>query len=506
MKQIKLALARVNYSQLYKVYDGGKTYKKRGILMPYHLATLAGHIRRRGVEVRIFDGEVDLLTQRELAQEIVDWNPDFVGFTSTTPDINLTVEVCGMIKNHNNGIITIIGGPHASGIPEDVSRHSCVDYVVVGDGEYPLDLIINKESNYSFGDSILDDADKDVLFETQYREMRSNGSSKIIKGSLITLRDQPMPAYDLLDFSKYQFIDPTRGSMNTASVMSSRGCPFRCLYCFHKRTLMNRDINLFINEIKYLVNEKDVKYFFVYDDTFTVNKKRALEILARLKELDLKDVNFQCFSRANLIDEELIQAMKEAHFVRVSMGVESGSEKILKIISKGVNKEDCVKACEMLTNAGIETRGSFILGNPYDTHETIRETIEFSKELNLFHANFNIMTPYPGTKTYDMALNGEGLRFKDKRDTTNWDAFRRWGIALVETDGVSASELEELQKDAQMEFYTQEKVYKYYEKLFEKGNRSRFFFRPLNFAWQRKYGEDIPFWNVLEETEVINPD
>jgi radical SAM superfamily enzyme YgiQ (UPF0313 family) len=505
MKKIKLALARVNYSQLYKVYDEGKTYKKRGILMPYPLLELAGHTRRRGVEVRIFDGEVDLLTQSELAQEIIDWDPDFAGFTSTTPDINLTVEVCRILKEHNNKITTIIGGPHASGLPEDISRHACIDYVVVGDGEYPLDLIINKESNYSFGNSILDGADKDVLLESQYREMRSNGNSKIIKGNLKTLRDQPMPAYDLLDFSKYQFIDPTRGSMNTASIMSSRGCPFRCLYCFHKRILMNRDIDLLIKEIKYLVNEKDVRYFFVYDDTFTVNRNRAMEILKKIKELNIKGVNFQCFSRANLLDEELIQAMKDAHFVRLSMGVESGSEKILKIISKGVKKEDYIKACEMLTNAGIEARGSFILGHPYDTKETIRETIEFSKELNLFHANFNIMTPYPGSKIYTMALNREGLRFKDKKDSTNWDSFRRWGIALVETDDVSSSELEQFQKEAQMEFYTQDKVFEYYEKLFKKGNRSRFFFRPLNFAWQRKYGKDIPFWDALEDTEVISP-
>ena len=208
-------------------------------------------------------------------------------------------------------------------------------------------------------------------------------------------------------------------------------------------------------------------------------------------------------TRANLVDEELIEAFKKAHFVRVSIGVETGSEKILKIVCKGVKKEDYVRTCKLLWDAGIETRASFILGHPYETKKTLRETIDFAKKLDVVHANFNIMTPYPGTIVYDMALKKDGLHFKDEEYATNWDAFKRWGVALIETNEVSASYLEEYQKDAQMEFYTQDKVYQYYDRLFKKGNKSKYFFRPLNFSWKRKYGTNIPFWDTLEDTEII---
>ena len=506
MNEIKLALARVNYSQLYKVYDKGKTYTVRDILTPYHLLTLAGHIRKRGIKVKIFDGEVTLMNQNELAEAIAEWDPDFVGFNSTTHDINLVVETCGLIKKKNPQIKTIVGGPHASAVSEDVARHSSIDYVVVGDGEYPLDLIINKETNNSIDKYIKTGIKDDLYFEEEYKKISSPKASKIIRGGLKTLINQPMPAHDLLDYSEYQFTDPTRGRQNTASVMTSRGCPFNCLFCFHNKTVRHKTVDQFIDEIEYLAREKNVKFFFVYDDTFTLRKKRVLEILKRIKKLDLKGVNFQTSTRGNLIDEELIHALREAHFVRITMGVESGSDKILKAVNKGVTKEDYRRAFKVLRKAGFETRASFILGLPYDTKETIRETIDFSKELDIFHANFNIMTPYPGTKTYQMALSGEGIHFRNREDATNWDAFRRWGSSLIKMEDVNAEELEQLQKDAMMEFYTQTKVFNQHEELFKKGNTSRFFYRPLNFAWKRKYGKDIPFWDALDKTEVIEPD
>ncbi len=506
MKEIRLALARVNYSQLYKVYDGGKTYTVRDILTPYHLLTLAGHVRKRGIKVKIFDGELKLINQKELAKEIVDWKPDFVGFNSTTPDINLVAEACSLIKEMNPLIKTIVGGPHPSAVSEDVAKHSSIDYVVIGDGEYPLDLIINKETHNSIDKEIQTGKEDDLYFEEEYKKINSSNATKIIRGGLKTLTNQPMPAYDLLDYSEYQFTDPTKGRQNTASVMTSRGCPFNCLFCFHNKSVRYKTVEQFITEVEYLAKEKGVKFFFVYDDTFTLKKDRVLEILKRIKELDLKGVNFQTSTRGNLLDEELIHALKAAHFVRITMGVESGSDKILTAVNKGVTKDDYRRAFKMLKKSGFETRASFILGLPYDTKDTIRETIEFSKELDIFHANFNIMTPYPGTKTYVMALKGEGIHFRNGEDANNWDAFKRWGSSLIKTDDVTAEELEQLQKDAMMEFYTQEKVYNHHEELFKKGNVSRFFYRPLNFAWQRKYGKDMPFWDKLNKVEVVAAD
>ena len=472
-----VALVRVNYSQLYGVYDGGKTYKHRDILVPYQLLVLAAHIRNKNCNVKIFDGEIDLYTQNILAQNVLDWEPDIVGLTATTPDIDLCIEVCKIIKENNNHVITVIGGSHASALPKSVSKNDCVDYVVVGDGEQPLtDLICN-------GRNIKD---------------------KIIVGENQDVSLPEIPAHDLLDYNLYKFTDPHRGRINTASVMSSRGCPFDCNFCFHNKNLRYRDVNSFISEIEYLYKEKNVRYFYVYDDTFLINKKRILKIIDKIKDLKISDAHFQCLTRGNLMDEELISKLREINFVRVSMGIESGSDEILLNANKGVKKQDYLNACKILKKVGIEARGSFIVGHPYETGETVKKTIEFSKELELYHANFNIMTPYPGTYLYEMAMKGKGIHFAKPEYAHKWDIYRRWGSSVIYTDGLSSEDLEFYQKEAQMEFYTQEKIYNYYKNLFENGNISKYFFRPLNFAWNRKYSKDIEFWDKIGKEDVVD--
>jgi len=470
----KLALTRVNYSQLYSVYDNGKTYSKRDILIPYHLITLASYIRKYKIDVRIFDGEVDLFTQEQLSNEILEWKADFVGLTSTTPDIDLNIEICNLIKQENSEIITIIGGPHASALPHDVSKNYNVDYVVVGDGEDALKSII------------CDGCDK-----------------KIIYGNRQNIRNKEIPAHDLLDYDKYQFSDPHRGRIKTASVMSSRGCPFNCNFCFHDKKIRYRTIDSFVEEIEYLYKYKDVRYFYVYDDTFLINKKRVSKIADGIKNLQISDAHFQCLTRGNLIDDGIVKKLRDVNFVRMSMGVESGCDDILIDAHKGVKKIDYIDSCNILKSNGVEARGSFIIGHPYETHKTVMDTINFSKQLDLFHANFNIMTPYPGTGIYEMTLKGNGLKFRKKEYSHKWSAYRRWGFSVIQTDDLSGGDLEYYQKHAQTEFYTQDKIFKYYLNLFKYGNKSKYFYRPLNFAWNNKFGCNISFWDELEDSNII---
>jgi radical SAM superfamily enzyme YgiQ (UPF0313 family) len=472
------------------MYDGGKTYRQRDILTPYHLLNIAGYVRARGVEVEIFDGEVDLLGQEELAKAIVHWKPRFVGLTTTTPDIIQTLEVCRFIKEAMPSVITIVGGSHAIVLPHEVSQDKSVDYVVVGDGEEALVQIIEKERGRRF--RIANKAHPSL-------------ADKVVQGPRIDLKTQPMPAHDLLNYANYQFTDPTRGQYRTATVMSSRGCPFGCNFCFHTRHMRYRTVDSFVDEIVFLYREKGVRYFFVYDDTFLLKRQRAMEIIQKIKALGLHDANFQCQTRGNLVTPEVIEALRDVNFVRVSMGVESGSTKILKHIQKGVTKKDYLRACQVIIDHGIEARASFIIGHPYETHQTVAETISFAKELNLLEANFTVMTPYPGTVVYDMALRGEGIRFVRPEYAHDWRVYRRWGDPIIETEGLSADELKRARERAVTEFYVQPKVFNYYRSLFEGGNRSRYFYRPLNFAWQQKFGTNIPFWSELSEVEVMNP-
>lgn len=472
---IKIALARVNYSQLYGVYDEGKTYECRDILPPYQLLTLAGYIKNNDRDIRIFDGEINLQTQLELAEDILKWEPDFVGLTATTPDIDLTIEVCDILKKHNSSIITIIGGSHASAMPHDVARYSSVDHVVIGDGEEVLESIIVNQ-----------------------------GNNKILKGKIIEIKNMPIPAHELLDYKKYTFSDPIRGLMQTASIMTTRGCPYNCNFCFHNRKLRFKNINVVINEIECLY-KKGVRYFYIYDDTFLTKKKWVISVLNKIQKLDISDAHFQCLTRGNLITPSLLNLLKKTNFVRISMGIESGSDEILERAQKGVTKDDYRKSCKIIHDFNIETRGSFIVGHPYETEKDIQRTIDFSKELCLYHANFNIMTPYPGTKIYEMAKASKGIRFADKKYEITWNEYRRWGNCIIETDDLSSSDLINAQRRCQIEFYTQQKIYDYYYHLFLNGNRSFYFYRPLNFAWQQKFGKNIPFFDNLDHSAIVNP-
>lgn len=476
---VKIALARVNYSQLYSVYDDGKTYKQRDILTPYHLLSLASYMEKHGIEVKIFDAEVDLMTQEKLALAILEWNPDFVGITTTTPDINLDFQVCRLIKEAKSSIITVFGGPHSSAIPDDVASNSNVDYVVVGDGESALlDIIYGRYSN---------------------------GDDCIIYSKPQDVSSLPMPAHHLIDYNKYKFSDPHHGRVRTASIMSARGCPFECNFCFHNRNVRYRNVDDFISEIEYLYAVKGVRYFYIYDDTFFIKKIRISQIAKRIKDLQISDAYFQCLTRGNTIYPDLLDELRAVNLVRVSMGIESGSDQTLIDAHKGVSKADYINACKVLYSTDIETRGSFIIGHPYDNRESVLETIQFSKDLQLYHANFNIMTPYPGTEIYDKAKRGEGIYFREAHYAHEWDLYRRWGHSVVKTKELFGEQLEELQKLCQIEFYTQDKIYRYYHSLFKEGNRSRYFYRPLNFAWNAKFNRNIDFWDELEYGEMIKP-
>lgn len=457
----RLALVRINYSQLYGMY---KDLSVRDIFTPCQLLALASATIKNNIETKIFDGEIDLLNQKELSKDILKWNPDFVGITTTTPDILECIELAKYLKQANPKIKIIFGGPHVSAFPKDVYGE-LIDHIVVFDGEKALvDIVKDKRKE------------------------------KIIKGAICDIRNTKLP-HHLLDYSKYTSTDPFRGSLNSAQIMTTRGCPFQCIFCFHSRNIRYIGLDTIIEEISDLYNKYNVRYLEFTDDTFLLNKERVRQLLDFIKKYD--DLSFQILTRADLVTKNITKMLKEAGCGKVSMGVESGSEKILKIVKKGVTKDQYRRACDLLIENDIEPRGSFIIGHPYDTEETVQETIDFAKELELYQANFNIMTPYPGTPAYKMALNGEGICFSPKEAATNWKLFRRFNTSVIRTEELSKERIEELHKIAQIDFYAQQKIYDHYFNLYKKGNKSKFFFRPLNFAWKKKFGKSIPYWKEL---------
>jgi len=447
---VKITLVRPSYSNLYTVYQNGKIPKNRDIIPPLGLMYLSAVIKKQGFDVEIIDGEVTLESPEEIAYRAK--NSDFVAVSTSTPNYDAGLRLVKSVKKLNKKIVTILGGAHPTALPNEVAKEKYIDFIVVGEGEASMMKII-----------------------------RGKAEGKIINSEQVDLDSLPMADHDIIDYNDYLFSEPNRGFVKMASVITSRGCPFQCSFCFHQfKGVRFRNPEKVVDEIEYLY-KKGIEFFYLYDDTFTVNKERAIKICRDIRKRKITAC-FHCATRANCIDEELVKEMKKAGFVKTTLGIESGNEKMLKAINKCVTKNDIRKAFKILNKHGIETRGSFILGLPYETRKTAEDTIRFALELDLFRASFNIMTPYPKTKIYEMALRNEGISFVNK----DWKSFRRWGNAVIKTDELSADELVELQKDALMRFYTSKKRLLYHLKGLLKGNFSLYYYRPVVFAIRRK--------------------
>jgi radical SAM superfamily enzyme YgiQ (UPF0313 family) len=203
-----------------------------------------------------------------------------------------------------------------------------------------------------------------------------------------------------------------------------------------------------VKELKCLVNDYGIREFMFYDDTFTVNRERALTICELIKKEGL-DIRFYVTLRVDTIDREIAIALKNAGCFVVYLGVESGDEEILRKTGKGVTKDEVRKTVGVLKEVQIPFLTSFILGHPGDTHETIQATIEFAKELDADQAKFFIATPYPGTHLYEFALQRGLLTRPDPMKLIDFSTYQHVAVNL---SCLSDEELMMYQKRAYEEY------------------------------------------------------
>jgi radical SAM superfamily enzyme YgiQ (UPF0313 family) len=204
------------------------------------------------------------------------------------------------------------------------------------------------------------------------------------------------------------------------TIMTSRGCPYNCIFCSSSlqfgKQWRGHSVERVIDELKvlrYKYNKKEIEFL---DDTFTLNMKRAIELTKRMYEEGL-DIRWSASARVNLFSEEIARNMKMAGAHTVYFGIESGSQKILDFIGKGITPDLAKKSVGIANKAGLNTLGSFIIGFPDDTVEDVKTTINFSKKVGVTVAQFTIATPYPGTRLWNYAVEKKILL------TTDWRKF-----------------------------------------------------------------------------------
>ncbi len=379
---------------------------------PLGLLYLGAILKRRGHDVRVRD--MDHFSNAELVNEVESNPPDYAGISVyTSPLYNHAVELARYL---NGKCKTIAGGYHATALPLSLTPY--FDTVIIGEGEKALPKIIEEDLD------------------------------GIVEGEHMDIETIPKPARDLVDMKKYNFKQDDRPA---TTLLSSRGCPNSCVYCgnMNRKMRYNSDFQV-IDELRELkkMGYNDV-YF--YDDAFSINKKRTMRLLDKIKLLRM---NYRITTRAKSLDEDLLKSLSDSGCTWISLGIESGSEDRLIDIKKNMTKRDNYNAVKSSTKYGIKTKGFFMFGLPNESREDAQKTIDFSQVLKyngLTTANFYIMTPFPGTPIWNKPEDF-GIEILDRDYTKYLEVGKGPAKAFHRTKFMEQDEIQHFRDKAEAEW------------------------------------------------------
>jgi len=415
--------------------------EERGYNPPLGLLYVAGYLlRHRHHDVEVLDAQVDALTYPALREQIALRRPDVVGITAMTFTLIDVIETARLVKAINPSTVVVLGGPHVHLFPDETLALPEADYLVLGEGEAAFAELLDR-----LGDA-------QGLAQVAGIAFRANGA--IVKTAARPLQDDldalPFPARELTPYAKYSSVIARRAPITT--MFTSRGCPYQCIFCdrphLGKRFRARSAANV-VDEMEQCV-ALGIREFLVYDDTFTIQRQRVLDVCDEIIRRKL-DIGWDVRARVNTVDEEMLRRMRQAHCERVHYGVEAGTDRVLKVLQKGITLEQAEQAFRWSKQAGISTLAYFMVGAPTETREDVLQTIEFAKKLAPDFVHITIVTPFPGTQLYRMGLQ-QGILSHDF-----WQEFARnptpdfypeyWEEKL------SRQELQELVTTAYKSFY-----------------------------------------------------
>ncbi len=418
---------------------GGSSSPSLGILM------LAAVARSHGFDSAVIDASALELSGQELLHRITMFAPDIIGISSTTLAIGNANALAAAVKRQFPSIITVVGGPHATAIPVETLEHfSALDIAVVGEGEETIvELLAAFHNNTPLASvSGIVYREGNVLHTTGRRQLISN------------LDILPFPAWDLLEGFPEKYLPAPFKVRNlpAATLVTSRGCPNSCIFC--DRSVFGTACHAFsaeyiVKQMADLHQRYGIREFSFEDDTFITFKKRLTSICLQLLSLKL-NVTWTCLGRVNHITAENLALMRRAGCWQISFGIESGSQKILDIVNKGITLAQVRQAVRLCRDAGIKAKGFFIMGHPGETAETLRKSRDFALELPLNDISVSLMTPFPGSELYDRAAEFGTF-------DTNWENMNLLNAVFV-PHGLTRENLENAQKELIKSFYLRPRV------------------------------------------------
>ncbi len=406
---------------------------------PLGLAYVASVAEKEGHTVRVIESEALDYSYEDIYREAAAFKPDIVGMPTFLNTIQRVFTIAREVKGRFPAVKTVLGGVQVTLNPDEAMAVDAVDFVVRGEGENAFrDLLSALDGRLAMADVrglIWRDRGKAVF----------NPQQELIED----LDELSLPARHLFPMERYHSSSQLRGT-RTLHMMTSRGCPFRCAYCtshltFGKTFRYHRPERI-IREMRILKDQYGADGVQFYDETFTLNKKRVMDLCGALADSDIR-LPWACFTRVNLVDEELLRAMRRAGCYQIFYGVEAATQRLLDVIKKDITIEQIKNAFRWTKDAGIEALASFMIGLPTETLEESYKTIDFAIEIDADYSQWQKTTPFPGTELYDICEKHGTILTKD------WTKFTAWNEIVYVTDGRTKEDIVKVEQEAFRRFY-----------------------------------------------------
>ncbi|MDD5528852.1 MAG: radical SAM protein [bacterium] len=367
-------------------------------VQPQGLYSLAAVVRQHQFEPYILDARILGMNIDKTVNAIIDRNPQYVGITAMTMSINSAAKIANGIKRENPEITIIIGGPHISALPEETMQEfPCFDVGVIGEGEITIVELLQAIENKKRLNEI-----NGLIFREENRIIKTQARSYIKDLDIL-----PLPAWDMTpELTKLYRQSVSRiNKVPAVSITVSRGCPNKCTFCARNvfgNTSRIHSVEYIMEIIKYLRDNYKIRSVAFEDENLLVHKS----IFYSLCETIIRErinISWSCASRVDTVDKEILALMKRADCWSISYGIESGCQRILDLEKKRITLEQVRQAVQWTKEAGINSKGYFIIGHPAETKQSIKETITFAKTIGLDDFQMSFMIPFPGTDLYKTA-------------------------------------------------------------------------------------------------------
>lgn len=447
MKIFFIVPPNIHYIEPYAFTKADKSNAVRPHLgLLYVAAALRKSLR---IEVRIIESNADGLTLDDLGEIIRQETPDIIGFSVLTFNLLNCMEVSRLIRSCSPATKICYGGWHPTLYPLETLDLGCVDFIVIGEGETSftelVEVFLKKQ----------DPAENDLVNIQGIGFRTEKGAIKITppRQALRNLDELPLPAYDLVDTRKYSNL--LACTDQSVVIMTSRGCPCRCVFCdMRKTTYRFRSPSNIMEEIIFWV-QQGVKEFFIQDDNFTISRRRTIEFCKLLIEADL-GIAYKISSRVDYLDDEIMGYLKKTGCYSIYFGVESGSQRVLNYLQKGITVDQIRDVFRIARKHGIDRCAYIMIGCPWEDKADIAMTMRLAKEIRPEHLHCSICTPMPKTYLYGKLME-DGVITQDYwRDfAKNPDPSFKIPFA---SQLYSTEELRHMQNAIQKQFYLNPRI------------------------------------------------